>query len=345
MKISNRLGLPQAIVDAVSNDDYDRGEADISVTGLLAPPRQQALLEAHADDLVEDAADRLWSLFGQVGHGILERANGGSVERRLGFFENIATEAERLLEAHKEGELTTSDLWRTLKEMVTWRKSNTYDLVEKRLFLQISGWTISGKFDTLLLDDARILSDYKFTTVWKVKDLQCPPEWEAQINVLAEILITNGIEVKSGRIIALLRDWTKTEAERNPDYPTSQVVPLDVPLWARADRIEFIERKVAEHQAARQSLPLCSDSDRWMKAAKWAVMKEGRARAVKLFNSEGEAMVWMSGQKDSRALSIEHRPSEPQRCKFYCGAAPYCTQWQEDQLGKVQKFIDSDEVL
>ena len=39
MKITNKQNLPESLVRAVSYSDYDRGDADISVTGLLNPPR------------------------------------------------------------------------------------------------------------------------------------------------------------------------------------------------------------------------------------------------------------------------------------------------------------------
>jgi hypothetical protein len=81
---TNVLGLPEPIVRAVVNDDYDP-QADFSATGLIKPPRVLALERQHAADIVEDVADRLWALIGQVGHTILERAGNqcGITERRL----------------------------------------------------------------------------------------------------------------------------------------------------------------------------------------------------------------------------------------------------------------------
>jgi hypothetical protein len=84
MKLTNRQNLPEAFVRAVSNDPYSKGDADISVTGLLKPPKASELERQHADEIVEDVEDRVWSLFGQVTHLILERANMTAVaERRL----------------------------------------------------------------------------------------------------------------------------------------------------------------------------------------------------------------------------------------------------------------------
>jgi hypothetical protein len=83
MKYTNASNLPEAIVKAVTNDPYDKGACDYSVTGLLKPARMVALERIHADAIEEDVADRLWALIGQVGHTILERAGVGLVEKRL----------------------------------------------------------------------------------------------------------------------------------------------------------------------------------------------------------------------------------------------------------------------
>lgn len=87
MVITNTTGLPEAIVRAVTNDPYpslSERTWDISVTELISPPQQAALKRRHADDLTEDASDRIWALFGQSIHTILERAEPTAmVESRL----------------------------------------------------------------------------------------------------------------------------------------------------------------------------------------------------------------------------------------------------------------------
>jgi hypothetical protein len=82
-RITNRSNLPEALVRAIENDPYDRGECDYSVTQLLKPARMVALERIHRDDIEEDAADRIWALMGQLGHLVLERAGQGMVEKRL----------------------------------------------------------------------------------------------------------------------------------------------------------------------------------------------------------------------------------------------------------------------
>jgi hypothetical protein len=84
MTLTNKLSLPEPILRAVERDDYDRGKSDFTVTELLQPPRQRALVRQHKDEITEDVSDRLWALFGQIGHTILERAGMENlVERRF----------------------------------------------------------------------------------------------------------------------------------------------------------------------------------------------------------------------------------------------------------------------
>ena len=145
--LTNRLGLPQAIVDAVTNDPYSRGASDISVTQLIQPPYQRQLRLQH--EPIEDASDRIWSLVGQVGHGIVERA-----------YPQAYTAAAALL---------------TPKEV-----HDTYGVVaERRLFMKCNGWTVSGQFDVI---EKGHLQDYKFTSVWSVIG-DTKTEWINQLNL------------------------------------------------------------------------------------------------------------------------------------------------------------------
>ncbi len=87
MKITNRLCLPQPLVDAVKNDPYSRGKSDISVTQLYQPPRKIALERQYEDVISEDASDRIWSLLGQSMHTILERANLTAIAERRFYYQ------------------------------------------------------------------------------------------------------------------------------------------------------------------------------------------------------------------------------------------------------------------
>jgi hypothetical protein len=84
VNLTNKNNFPDALVRAIANDPYSKGESDFSVTELLQPPRIRALKKAHAHEIVEDVEDRIWSLYGQIVHSILERANEADlVEKRF----------------------------------------------------------------------------------------------------------------------------------------------------------------------------------------------------------------------------------------------------------------------
>lgn len=273
MKITNFAGLPQAIVDAVSNDGYTRGDADISVTALISPPRKVALEALHGGEITEEAADRIWSLMGQSIHTILERAN---------------------------------------------RKG----IAERRLSITVEGWKISGGMD--LYEEDGVLVDYKVTSAWSVKD-GVKPEWTAQLNCYAEILRENGHPVKGLKIVAILRDWSKMEARRDPGYPQSQVATFQVQLWDSDKTKAFIRNRVILHQLARTELPLCTFEERWAKPDTFAVMKKGAKRATKVYDNEKEAE---AHAKQDSALFVETRQGENVRCKNYCSVAKFCRQFQ-----------------
>jgi len=93
MKITNKQKLPQAIVNAVTNDPYDASGSDISVTRLIAPPRIRDLEKKNWDLLTEDVSDRIFSLLGQSVHHVIERATGKDdiAEKRL-FVKNDDTQ-------------------------------------------------------------------------------------------------------------------------------------------------------------------------------------------------------------------------------------------------------------
>jgi hypothetical protein len=185
-------------------------------------------------------------------------------------------------------------------------------------------WSISGQTD---LWRSTILVDYKFTSIWSVKD-GLKPEWEQQCNLNALLCRENDIEVREAQIIVIFRDWSVGEARRSSDYPQKQVQILNVPMWTPERQEAFLEERLREHIAARNGpLPICSPIERWARPEKWAVKKKSATKATKLFDAEHEArnalMVYGPGYE------LEHRPAIQTRCLDYCVVAPFCTWWQD----------------
>jgi hypothetical protein len=296
MKITNRHGLPETIVRAVKDDEYDKGDSVLSVTQLISPPRIVLLQNLNADNLEVDVADRVPALLGTAVHKILEKGS--------------------------------KDL-------------SNYHL-EERLFDVVRGWKISGAVDVQIDngDGTWQINDYKVTGIYSVQADK--PEWEQQLNCYAYLSYKNhGRRVTSLKIIAILRDWMRKQAELKPEYPQSQIAVIDVPVWPLEKVAAFITERVRLHQAAQKAVdsgdPLvyCTDEERWVRGETWALMKEGRKSAVKLYDNKEDAISAAKELGEARGLStghyVEHRPGSPVRCAGnFCLVANFCRQWQEE---------------
>lgn len=148
-------------------------------------------------------------------------------------------------------------------------KSNEGDdnlIPERRLYAEINGWKISGQTDSMSLRE-KMLTDYKCTSVYAISADK--PEWEEQLNLYTWLWRKHGYEVERLRIMAILRDWRRSEADKKFDYPQSPVVSIDIPIWGFVKQSEFIESRVRLHQEAMKGdLPECSDDDRWVRNGK-----------------------------------------------------------------------------
>ena len=120
MELTNNAGLPQALVDAVTNDPYYQS-GHISVTGLIQPPRIRQLTARHRDEITIDASDRIWMLVGSNTHAIIERADQKDAlqEERLSM--EVAgwkvTGATDLYEAGVITDFKTTSVWSVLFHM------------------------------------------------------------------------------------------------------------------------------------------------------------------------------------------------------------------------------------
>lgn len=285
--LTNKLRLPEPVVRAISNDSYTKRGADFSVTELLAPPQLVRLRNQHADEIVEDASDRIWSLLGQAVHTIIERAS-----------------------------------------------DNPDTLSEVTLMTDFEGTSLKGTFDHLTISSGE-LCDFKVTTVWKVLNNTLPEEWEQQTNIYRWMLHREkNITVNAMAVIAILRDWSKREADRRQDYPQAQAVRLEVPVWPLEVTEAFVRSRIDLHKT--EPVVGCSDEDIWAKPSRWAVMQRGRKTAVKLYDSEAEASATLASNQ-----YVEYRPGIATRCESYCPVAPFCEQWRNDPRRKATSEMEN----
>ncbi len=166
---------------------------------------------------------------------------------------------------------------------------------EERMFAESGNWIISGAVDLQRTDGEAVeILDYKCTSVWSV--IYGKIEWENQLNFYAWLVENNKrIDVSALKVIAVLRDWQRKKAEMDRAYPQAPIVEVDVNLWDRVTRENYVTHRVAEHSNAEferltgGELPECTANERWEKPTTYAVKKKGNKRAMRVFDSQEDA--------------------------------------------------------
>lgn len=141
MKLTNKHGLPESIVNALRRPEYTKGKAHLSVTQLINSPKIVALSKKFQDELEQDVSEMVWSLFGSAIHKVLEHGKDQNhiVEQRLhsevdgyrvsGAIDlQIVSEAGRAIRDYK-----TCSVWSVMNSKIEWEQQlNCYAwLVEK----------------------------------------------------------------------------------------------------------------------------------------------------------------------------------------------------------------------
>lgn len=198
-------------------------------------------------------------------------------------------------------------------------RAQTSALVEKRLYTDINGWSVSGQFDRLHLA-GEVLQDWKVCSVYKATG---DKSWERQLNILRYLAEKNGMTVNKLQVVAIFRDWKKSEAKRNPQYPQHNVMVIDVPLWTLDETEAYIKDRVVLHQRCEAGETVeCSEEERWYSGTTYALMKDGGKRAKRVVPILSELGEIPPGHH------VVERPGVNRRCVDYCEVAPFCQQYQ-----------------
>jgi len=214
-------------------------------------------------------------------------------------------------------------------------KSTESQLQENWLSIPIGddGYELSGIFD-LYDDETKTVTDWKTCSVWKVTfgDYE---DWRRQALMYCWMLRQLGIEAEHGEIVAIMRDHSMRKAKTEKDYPPHPVHRISWDFTeedfetVEADIAEWFANVAHEETVDDEFLEPCKPVQRWHRDDKWAVMRKGQKRAVKLFGSKDEAvgfMDWLADQPSNKGkkLYIEERPGEDTKCDSYCGVAEFC---------------------
>lgn len=122
MNYFDDIGLPEQVLLAVMNDDYDGPkpyENKISVSTLLDSPLQRLVTAANYGDINVPLSNRLWTLRGSAIHHILER---GAKEEDL-YEERLDIDFDGITITGKFDYYAAND-----KHLMDWKETTSYNL-------------------------------------------------------------------------------------------------------------------------------------------------------------------------------------------------------------------------
>ena len=215
--------------------------------------------------------------------------------------------------------------------VVAERASAEDHVTEERIVAEIDGVKVSGGIDLQeMTPDGVVITDYKFTSAYSVMNEK--KEWEEQLNLYKWLVESvKRIPVKGLRICALIRDFSRHDRREN--YPDAPIHMVDIPMWDSVTAEAFVRSRLQLHTEAKfadameEPLPPCSAEERWFSETTYAVKKEGRKTAVRVFKTIEEAQELAAKEKGY----VETRAGEPRRCTGnFCGVAEFCEQYQSE---------------
>ncbi|MBE85137.1 MAG: hypothetical protein CME21_21485 [Gemmatimonadetes bacterium] len=208
-------------------------------------------------------------------------------------------------------------------------------IVEERFHAEIpcadKTVTVSGQVDLQTpTSHGYIISDYKTTGAFAVQaNPEGKPEHIKQLNCYAALARLNEVEVAGLEIIAIVRDWTASGAERSSDYPVAPIVRIPIEMWDEEVAYQYLVDRAEAH--IQKDLPECSFEEMWARPPVYAVHElaksgELRKRASKLFDNQTDAEAMSLGLSGSQVVE---RPRKFARCEGgYCGVSQWCEQYK-----------------
>ena len=200
---------------------------------------------------------------------------------------------------------------------------------EERIFHSIDGITISGAVDLQQhTDDGVVIIDYKFVKAWSV--MKSKNDWVTQLNIYKWLIETVKKQKVCGlQICAIIKDYSAHSVQEN--YPEAEAVMINIPMWDSVTTETYVRHRLDMHRAAKQAqefgedLEPCTDEERWLSDTIYAVKREGRKSAIRIFKSIEEANELAEKEKGY----VEERKGEPKRCTGdFCGVSKWCKQYQ-----------------
>ena len=204
---------------------------------------------------------------------------------------------------------------------------------EEKFDIGVSNSRVTGVVDSYDMERG-IINDWKTASVYKVMKGDFA-DWRKQGLTYAWLLKQNGLDVRRCRFIALLKDHSKSKAKFDATYPQSPVFVYEFEVTPEEleQTEERITQKVIAIEAAEKmgddDIAPCSAEERWADPEKFAVMKNGRKTAVRVFDTQADADACAGELGNSHY--VEHRPAISRKCGDYCLCKDFCNFYQQQR--------------
>ena len=207
---------------------------------------------------------------------------------------------------------------------------------EEAFDIAVSKSRVTGVVDSYDMERG-IINDWKTASVYKIMKGDFS-DWYKQGMTYAWLLKQNGLDVRRCRFIALLKDHSMTKAKTDHTYPQSPIFVYDFEVTPEEleQAGERIVAKVKAIEAAEtqadDDIEPCTAEERWADGEKWAVMKNGRKTAVRVFDTEIDAENCAGELGNSHY--VEHRPAVSRKCGDYCLCKNFCNFYKSQNGGE-----------
>ena len=292
MNYTNKFEIPKLLARAIATDHYtdpDERVADYSVTKLIAPVQEQALLRRYIDDTeISDIMQFYHSWDGSVIHNAIEAAwdkekDGGFVEKRYYIEVNGLVISGKIDRYQDDGTL------------IDWKNCRVYKIQAK----DFTEWERQQNCYAYILEQNNI--PVSKIVIWALlKDLtKSEAEWNKK--------------VPDNQIIPV--PLTRWSSQQQKGY-----IELRVSMNEAA--------KLLTDDELYKRFP-CSRHDQWSRYKNTGILKKGASKSTKNFDSPEEALeFFINSPKFTEATHyLEDRYDKRTKCLEYCSAKPFCKQF------------------
>jgi len=282
MEITNRQGLPEAIVKAVSTEQHNKTADELSATTLLKGIKQIHLERRHWDEMKDDAADRIWAVWGEAVHILLEKeAPEEFAECKLSVKVPLSYDGEFTITGRIDNYNMKTGIVSDYKTASTW----------KVLFNDFEDWRMQGLvYAWLLYKNNFMIKKCRFIALLKdhskskaKRDSRYP---QSPVYIKEYDITENSLKEAENFVMQRLTEYLKYIAVKDDEIPP------------------------------------CTAQERWADETTYAVMKKGRKTAVKVCTNPIEANDFVVKLSADHYVEIRQGTSKKCNdyciCKDYC---------------------------